>query len=85
MSGTYGPVNFADRNGYPLPTRFADHETRVAGYSGYNYYPPYQPSSIPFAQLPAVGEVFYAKLVLSHPGNPCAGSAVGMNCCCPPA
>jgi hypothetical protein len=34
--------------------------------------------SIPFAQLPAVGEVFYAKLVLSHPGNPCAGSAVGI-------
>jgi hypothetical protein len=29
-------------------------------------------------QLPAVGEVFYAKLVLSHPGNPCAGSAVGL-------
>jgi hypothetical protein len=53
-------------------------ETRVAGYSGYNYWPPYQPSSIPFAQLPAVGEVFYAKLVLSHPGNPCAGSAVGI-------
>ncbi len=53
-------------------------ETRVAGYSGYSYYPPYQPSSIPFAQLPAVGEVFYAKLVLSHPGNPCAGSAVGI-------
>jgi hypothetical protein len=53
-------------------------ETRVAGYSGYDYYPPYQPSSIPFAQLPAVGEVFYAKLVLSHPGNPCAGSAIGI-------
>lgn len=53
-------------------------ETRVAGYSGYNYWPPYQPVSIPFAQLPAVGEVFYAKLVLSHPGNPCAGSAVGI-------
>ena len=53
-------------------------ETRVAGYSGYNYWPPYQPSSIPLAQLPAVGEVFYAKLVLSHPGNPCAGSAVGI-------
>jgi hypothetical protein len=53
-------------------------ETRVAGYSGYTYYPPYQPSSIPLAQLPAVGEIFYAKLVLSHPGNPCAGSAVGL-------
>jgi hypothetical protein len=53
-------------------------ETRVAGYSGYTYYPPYQSSSIPLAQLPAVGEIFYAKLVLSHPGNPCAGSAVGI-------
>jgi hypothetical protein len=53
-------------------------ETRVAGYSGYNYYPPYQASSIPLAQLPAVGEIFYAKLVLSHPGNPCAGSAIGI-------
>ena len=53
-------------------------ETRVAGYSGYNYWPPYQPSSIPFAQFAAIGEIFYAKLVLSHPGNPCAGSAVGI-------
>jgi hypothetical protein len=53
-------------------------ETRVAGYSGYNYWPPYQPSTVPFAQLPAIGETFYAKLVLSHPGNPCAGSAVGI-------
>lgn len=53
-------------------------ETRVAGYSGYTYRPPYQPSSIPLAQLPAVGEVFYAKLVLSHPGNPCFGSAIGI-------
>ena len=53
-------------------------ETRVAGYSAYTYWPPYQPTQIPLAQLPAVGEVFYAKLVLSHPGNPCAGSAVGI-------
>lgn len=53
-------------------------ETRVAGYSAYTYWPPYQSPSIPLAQLPAVGEVFYAKLVLSHPGNPCAGSAVGI-------
>ena len=53
-------------------------ETRVAGYSGYTYYPPYQLSLIPLAQLPAIGEIFYAKLVLSHPGNPCAGSAVGI-------
>lgn len=25
-----------------------------------------------------MGETFYAHLVLSHPGNPCAGSAVGI-------
>lgn len=53
-------------------------ETRVAGYSAYTYAPPAQAQSIPLAQLPAIGEVFYAKVVLSHPGNPCAGSAVGL-------
>lgn len=53
-------------------------ETRVAGYSGYTYMPPQQLQSIPLAQFPAPGEVFYVKLVLSHPGNPCAGSAVGV-------
>jgi hypothetical protein len=53
-------------------------ETRVAGYSGYSYLPPYQSTSIPLAQLPGLGEVFYAKLVVSHPGNPCAGSAIGI-------
>jgi hypothetical protein len=52
-------------------------ETRVAGYSGYTYWPPYQPSPLP-SQRPAVGEVFYVKLVLDHPGNPCSGSAVGI-------
>ena len=62
----------------PCPPAAQNLETRVAGYSGYTYYPPYQPTSIPFAQFPAVGEIFYTKLVLSHPGNPCFGSAVGI-------
>jgi hypothetical protein len=53
-------------------------ETLVAAYSGYTYWPPTQDETIPFAQLPAVGEVFYVKLVVSHPGNPCADSAVGL-------
>jgi hypothetical protein len=63
---------------YPCPPASPILETRVAGYSGYTYRPPQQSTSIPFAQLPAVGELFYAKLVLSHPGNPCAGSAIGI-------
>lgn len=73
-----GPANFQIGTDYACLSDPPIFETRVAGYSGYTYEPPYQPSQIPFAQLPAVGEVFYAKLVLSHPGNPCAGSAVGL-------
>ncbi|MBX3700352.1 MAG: hypothetical protein KF903_05060 [Dokdonella sp.] len=45
-------------------------ETRVSGYTGYSLLPP--------NYTPAVGEVFYTHLVLAHPGNPCAGSAVGI-------
>lgn len=45
-------------------------EIRVQGYAGYALVPP--------NYTPAVGEVFYTHLVLSHPGNPCAGSAVGI-------
>lgn len=45
-------------------------ETRVQGYAGFSLVPP--------NYTPAVGEVFYTHLVLSHPGNPCAGSAVGI-------
>jgi hypothetical protein len=45
-------------------------ETRVQGYAGWSLLPP--------QFTPAVGETFYAHLVLSHPGNPCAGSAVGI-------
>ena len=45
-------------------------EIRVQGYAGYSLRPP--------NFTPAVGEIFYAHLVLSHPGNPCTGSAVGI-------
>jgi hypothetical protein len=45
-------------------------EIRVQGYAGFSLLPP--------NKTPAVGEVFYTHLVLSHPGNPCFGSAVGV-------
>jgi len=45
-------------------------EIRVQGYTGFSLVPP--------NYTPAVGEVFYTHLVLSHPGNPCAGSAIGI-------
>lgn len=53
-------------------------EIRVQGYAGYTYWKPYQPSSVQLYQTPANNEIFYAHLVLSHPGNPCAGSALGI-------
>lgn len=49
------------------PPIFAD---RVLGYTGFSHPPP--------NFSPAVGEVFYTHLVLGHPGNPCTGSAVGI-------
>lgn len=51
-------------------------ETRVSGYAGYTVLPP--------DFTPAVGEVFYTHLVLGHPGNPCTGSAVGVELALPP-
>ncbi|MCQ4164821.1 hypothetical protein [Tahibacter harae] len=51
-------------------------ETRVSGYTGYSLLPP--------NLTPAVGEVFYTHLVLGHPGNPCTGSAVGIELSLPP-
>jgi hypothetical protein len=45
-------------------------EIRVQGYAGFSLLPP--------NYTPAVGEVFYTHLVLSHPGDPCAGSAIGV-------
>ena len=46
------------------------YEIRVQGYAGFTLVPP--------NRTPAVGEVFYTHLVLGHPGNPCAGSTVGI-------
>ena len=51
-------------------------ETRVSGYAGHSLLPP--------DFTPAVGEVFYTHLVLGHPGNPCTGSAVGIELALPP-
>jgi len=52
-------------------------ETRVQAYSGYTYWPP--PAQSPqISQTPALNEVFYAHVVISHPGNPCSGSALGI-------
>lgn len=51
-------------------------EIRVQGYVGWTLVPP--------NFTPAVGEIFYTHLVLSHPGNPCAGSAVGVELMLPP-
>ncbi len=45
-------------------------EIRVQGFAGYSLVPP--------NRTPAVGEVFYTHIVLSHPGNPCTGSAVAI-------
>lgn len=52
-------------------------EIHVQGYAGYTYWPP-KTNSVPLSKTPAANEVFYAHLVLSHPGNPCAGSALGI-------
>ncbi len=45
-------------------------EIRVQGFAGYTLVPP--------NRTPAVGEVFYTHIVLSHPGNPCSGSTVAI-------
>jgi hypothetical protein len=51
-------------------------EIRTQAYTGFSLLPP--------NLTPAVGEVFYTHLVISHPGNPCAGSAVGIELLLPP-
>lgn len=51
-------------------------EVRTQAYAGYTLRPP--------NLTPAVGEVFYVHLVMSHPGNPCTGSAVGLELILPP-
>lgn len=51
-------------------------ETTAAAYAGYTLRPP--------NYTPSVGEVFYTHVVIAHPGNPCAGSAVGIEFALPP-
>ncbi len=51
-------------------------EVRTQAYVGYSLRPP--------NLTPAVGEVFYVHLVMSHPGNPCTGSAIGLELLLPP-
>ena len=51
-------------------------EIRVQAYAGFSYLPP--------NLTPAVGEVFYTHLVMSHPGNPCSGSAISLELILPP-
>lgn len=55
------------------PPIFSD---RVMGYAGFSHPPP--------DFTPALGEVFYTHVVLGHPGNPCTGSAVGVELILPP-
>jgi hypothetical protein len=52
------------------------YQIRTQGYAGFAMRPP--------DLSPAVGEVFYTHLVVSHPGNPCGGSAVGIELLLPP-
>ena len=58
-----GTVQYCGSN----PPIFA---TRVMGYAGFSHPPP--------DFTPALGEVFYTHVLLGHPGNPCTGSAVGV-------
>lgn len=51
-------------------------EIRTQAYAGFTLRPP--------NLTPAVGEVFYTHLVMAHPGNPCAGSAVALELLLPP-
>ena len=73
-----GVVNFQIGSDYACLSDPPIFEWRVAGYSAQTYWPPALSGVPPFAKFAAIGEIFYLKLVLSHPGNPCAGSAVGI-------
>ena len=55
------------------PPRYTD---RVLAYAGFSHPPP--------LRTPAVGEVFYTHVLIGHPGNPCSGSAVGLELILPP-
>jgi len=62
----YGP--YEDQIGTDTPCGLSGTEARLNGYAAHSLLPP--------NLTPAVGEVFYAKLVLGAPGNPCVISAV---------
>lgn len=51
-------------------------QVRTQAYAGYTLRPP--------NLTPSVGELFYVHLVMGHPGNPCAGSAIGIELLLPP-
>lgn len=57
-------TNFACASDPPIS------QIRVQAYTGYTLLPP--------NRTPAVGEVFYTHLIISHPGNPCGGSVIGL-------
>lgn len=62
----YGPYEY--QIGTDTPCGLSGTEPRLNGYAAHSLLPP--------NLTPAVGEIFYAKLVLGAPGNPCLGSAV---------
>ena len=66
LSWYYGPYEY--QIGTDTPCGLSSTEPRVSGFAAHSLLPP--------NLTPAVGEIFYAKLVLGHPGNPCSGSAV---------
>ena len=57
-------------------------QVRTAGYAGFSYFPAAVPGGP--VSAPAVGEVFYTHVLVSHPGNPCGGSVVGLELILPP-
>ncbi len=62
--------------GTDTPCGGSGSEIRVDGYTGQSW--------ASATAMPAVGEVFYTHLVLGHPGNPCLGSAIGIELILPP-
>lgn len=58
------------------------YQVRTSGYAGFSYFPATTPGGL--VSPPAVGEVFYTHVLVSHPGNPCGGSVVGLELILPP-
>lgn len=63
-----GTINFAIGSNINCQTQQI--ESTASAYAGYTLLPP--------NFTPSVGEVFYTHLVVSHQGNPCTGSALGI-------